>query len=246
MNTMEKEWFAEWFDSPYYHILYKNRDEKEAETFINKLCSFIQLKPGNSILDLACGKGRHSIFLNKKGFDVTGADLSVQNINHAKKFKNDTLHFMVCDMRALESENKYDVILNLFTSFGYFENEKDNIQTLHNLYRALKPGGILVIDFMNTHKVLENLISGECKNIEGIDFCISRKFQNNCIIKEINFTNDGKSHVYQEKVQALTHDTFKNYFQETGFIPTHVFGNYNLDEFNFSTSDRMIWMAQKK
>ena len=112
------EWFESWFDSPYYHVLYKNRDFSEAELFIDKLIQLIEPTKASRVLDLACGKGRHSIYLNKKGFDVTGIDLSEKSIACAKTAENETLHFYMHDMRKLFRTNYFDVVLNLFTSFG--------------------------------------------------------------------------------------------------------------------------------
>ena len=82
MNT-SKDWFASWFDTTYYHILYKHRDQKEARLFMANLVAFLGLKRHDKILDLACGKGRHSLFLNSLGFDVVGADLSQNSVDHA-------------------------------------------------------------------------------------------------------------------------------------------------------------------
>ncbi len=80
-----KNWFAKWFDTKYYHILYKDRDYQEARMFIDNITSYLNLPEKAKVLDLACGKGRHSIYLNKLGFDVVGADLSENSINEAKK-----------------------------------------------------------------------------------------------------------------------------------------------------------------
>src|SRR5688500_2509825 len=121
MAQPEQEWFSTWFDSPYYHILYNNRDEQEAEQFMDKLLAYLHPKPHEKVLDLACGKGRHSVYLNQKGFDVTGIDLSEQSIAYARQFENERLHFAVHDMREVYQPETFDFILNLFTSFGYFE-----------------------------------------------------------------------------------------------------------------------------
>jgi cyclopropane fatty-acyl-phospholipid synthase-like methyltransferase len=91
---MTKEWFSSWFDSPYYHILYKERDDKEAQLFMDQLSSYLQIQPEHHIMDLACGKGRHAIYLNQKGFEVTGVDLSPQSIAFAKIYENAHLHFL--------------------------------------------------------------------------------------------------------------------------------------------------------
>ena len=75
-----KDWFKDWFNSPYYHLLYKNRDDNEARSFMDVLLQKLNMKEGSCILDLACGKGRHSKYLNEKGFDVTGVDLAKESI----------------------------------------------------------------------------------------------------------------------------------------------------------------------
>ncbi|MCZ6900895.1 MAG: methyltransferase domain-containing protein, partial [Bacteroidetes bacterium] len=101
MANIKKEWFGEWFDSPYYHILYKHRDHEEARAFIDRLNIFFQWATSDKILDLACGKGRHSIYLNKQGLDVVGLDLSAENVKAAKTHENSRLHFYVHDMREV-------------------------------------------------------------------------------------------------------------------------------------------------
>ena len=93
-----ENWYTSWFDSPYYHILYKNRDDKEAGLFMKNLTSFLNLSTSSKILDLACGKGRHSKYLNQLGYHVTGIDLSPQSIVYAKQFENDKLFFEEHDM----------------------------------------------------------------------------------------------------------------------------------------------------
>ena len=118
-------WFAHWFDSPYYHLLYKNRDNEEAQVFINKLVSHFKIPKKSKILDIACGKGRHATYFNKKGMDVMGVDLSHNSINSAKKAENATLKFAVHDMRKVFQKNRFDIVTNLFTSFGYFEKDEE-------------------------------------------------------------------------------------------------------------------------
>ena len=110
---MQKEaaqfWYSSWFDSPYYHILYRDRDCKEAENFMDHLTRFLELPKNGEILDLACGKGRHSIYLNKLGYSVIGADLSAASILHAKQFENETLQFIEHDM-SLSFQKKFLLI----------------------------------------------------------------------------------------------------------------------------------------
>ena len=115
-----KDWFTDWFNTPYYHILYKDRNDNEAQQFIKKITEFLSLPKNATLLDLPCGKGRHSVFLNSLGFKVIGADLSENSIQHAKNFENENLKFIVQDMRE-PLHKKYDAVFNLFTSFGYFK-----------------------------------------------------------------------------------------------------------------------------
>ena len=98
-------WFINWFDSPYYHLLYKNRDEKEAQVFIDDLMQYLQIPQGSKLIDIACGKGRHAIYFNKKGMDVVGVDLSSNSISYAKEHENSTLQFEVHDMREVYKEH---------------------------------------------------------------------------------------------------------------------------------------------
>ena len=126
-------WFESWFDTSYYHTLYKNRDNKEAERFIGNLVDYIQLPPHSRVLDLACGKGRHSITLFTHGYEVLGVDLSPQSIDHAEYFSNEQLQFRVHDMREVIPGERFDGVFNLFTSFGYFDSSEDNKKVLHAL-----------------------------------------------------------------------------------------------------------------
>ena len=241
----DKEWFSEWFDSPYYHILYKNRDDREAELFLSNLVEHVALNKEQLLVDLACGKGRHSIYLNKLGFNVVGVDLASCSIAAAKKFENDRLHFEVCDLRNLPFVQKFDVALNLFTSFGYFDCNETNKQVLHQISKCLKPEGILVIDFMNVHTVLKHLIPFQQKVEEGIPFDISKRVEHGLIIKRIDFSDAGKSYSFQEEVQVLTLKNFEELLHESNFSIKQVFGNYQLQPYQEQSSDRVIIVAQK-
>ena len=239
MNSASETWFSSWFDTPYYHILYKDRDYKEAQVFMENIVHYLNLPEDAKILDLACGKGRHSIYLNEMGFDVTGADLSENSIAEAKKFENDKLHFEVHDMRE-KCTKKYDAILNLFTSFGYFENEEDNFKTLKSIHDSLSEYGFAVIDFMNVYTVIENLVPTEIKTVEGIDFYIKRKVENGFIYKEIDFEDKGQKFHFTEKVKALTLKDFEELMEEAGIYLLDIFGDYKLKKFHKTDSERLI------
>lgn len=245
MAQQDAEWFSKWFDSPYYHILYKDRDHSEAQLFMDRLLAYLHPKPTDKILDLACGKGRHSVYLNQKGYDVTGLDLSEQSIAYAKQFENPRLNFAVHDMRQVYKPEHFDFILNLFTSFGYFDNETENVVALQATSESLKHGGKLVIDFMNTNKVIEHLVTHEEKTVLGIDFSITRKLENDFIVKSIVFEDQGQQYKFEERVRALREEDFLDYFRMINLRLVDVFGNYSLSPFNRSESDRMIFVLKK-
>lgn len=238
-------WYANWFDTPFYHILYKNRDYKEAEIFMTNLLSHLNPPASSKILDLACGKGRHSVFMAEKGYNVTGVDLSMQSIEYARQFEKPGLKFDVHDMREVYRESEYDYIFNLFTSFGYFSSESENQQAIDAMYKTLSNNGILVVDFMNTFKVAANLKEKEVKEIEGIVFKIKREIVGKIIVKTIEFTHEKQNYSFQERVMGLTINDFENYFKASGFKLKETFGNYELDYYSKNTSDRLILVAQK-
>ena len=238
VKTQEK-WYSSWFDTPYYHILYKERNYREAQIFMDNLTHYLNLPEKAKVLDLACGKGRHSIYLNQLGFDVLGADLSENSIAEANKNANETLHFKVHDMR-IPFEEKYDAIFNLFTSFGYFENDQDNLTTLKAIKESLSEYGFAAIDFMNVHQVIHTLIPEEMKTVDGIDFHIKRYEKNGHIYKEIDFIDEGQSFHFTEKVKALTLKDFEELMEEAGIYLLDIFGDYKLKKFHQKESERLI------
>ncbi len=238
-----KDWFTDWFNTSYYHTLYKERNDAEAQLFMKNITSFLNLPKKTHILDLPCGKGRHSVFLNSLGYKVTGGDLADNSIQLAKKFENETLKFKVHDMRK-PFNNRYDAVFNLFTSFGYFDDDKEDILILNNIKQGLNKDGAFVFDFLNAEKVKLNLVKEETKIVDDITFYIKREIKNGFILKHISFFADNEQHSYTEQVKYLDLSKMTSFFKEVGFTITNVFGNYNLDAYSAKTSDRLIIIAK--
>ncbi len=241
-----KEWFAQWFDSSYYHILYQERNHTEAEQFMSRLMAYLKPSHTAQIVDLACGKGRHAVYLNKLGFQVTGVDLSPQSIAAANEFQSNTLSFEVKDLRKLDYNAAFDLALNLFTSFGYFDSFEVNVQVLEGIHKALKADGLLLIDFFNCKTVLEKLVPSASKTLSGITFQIEKKPEAGAILKDIRFTDAGNDFYFQEKVQALSHTDFKQMLNQSGFEMLQCWGDYYLNDFDENNSERLIILAAKK
>jgi SAM-dependent methyltransferase len=263
-NTEVDAWFASWFDTPYYHILYRDRGYEEARAFVKRMTSSLKLQQGATIMDLACGRGRHSLFLNTLGYDVTGVDLSPSSIAFAKAtlrtaVQKDTkintptdlgyldpshIRFNVHNM-TMPYKKQFDAVFNLFTSFGYFEDEADNLRTIIAIKKNLNENGHAVIDFMNAPKVLKNLVAQDTKTEDGIAFHQKRYVKNDHIYKEITFKDKDRDYGFTERVHALTLSQFEAYFNKAGLQLTACYGNYNLEPYNETTSDRLIMVLKK-
>ena len=246
---MRKEWFSSWFDSPYYHVLYHNRNESEAEKFLDNLLEHITPQYSDAdkklltVLDLACGKGRHSRYMAEKGFDVTGLDLSRKSIKFAQKVESDNLSFFEHDMRKPFRIHYFDIILNLFTSFGYFDKEEDNLIALKNVSYGLKPDGIFILDYFNSEWVRATLTTDYHLLAGNIDFHIQKKIENGHVIKIIEFGTEGKAFHFQEKVRLFTLHDFEVLFAKAGLTIVEKFGDYQLHPFDEKTSNRLILQA---
>ena len=239
-------WFESWFDSPYYHILYQNRNELEAEAFLDKLLTCLKPALHSTMLDLGCGKGRHAVYLNEKGYQVTGIDLSEQSILHCLQFENKELSFYVHDMRKLFRVNDFDYVLNLFTSFGFFEKETENIAAIKNACKAVKKGGTLVLDYLNSVYVESHLVENDIVVADQITFKIHRKIKNNYFHKIIDFTDKGKDYQFTEKVAGLKLSDFQKYLEPCNMKITQIFGDYDLHPFDVIKSPRLIIIATKE
>ena len=243
------EWFKSWFDSKYYHILYKNRNTQEAHFLIKNLVNLLIPDKNSLFLDLGCGSGRHSIELNKMGYKVDGIDLSTKSLEFAKPFENSRLKFIRADFRKLDFENKYDFILNLFTSFGYFDKENEHAQVFKQIFKSLKNNGHFVIDFLNTKKAVKNISKTNPQqtiHIDNIEFRIKKTYDNNFIYKNIEIVDSGKKISFSEKVKIITLDKFLKYFDGLNIHLEYQFGDYKLSNFDENNSDRLILIFKKK
>jgi SAM-dependent methyltransferase len=241
-----QNWFVSWFNSPYYHILYKDRDVSEAEAFVDKLANHMKAPTGSRALDLACGKGRHSVRLWKHGYDVIGIDLSTDSIAEAKLNEKEGLEFFEHDMRELYWNEYFDVVVNLFTSFGYFHNREDDQKTITSVADSLKNNGLFVLDFMNAVKVIENLVDYEEKTVDGVKFEITRSVEEDVIVKSIHVIDGEVELDFEEQVDALKRVHFQDYLNQAGMTITTTFGDYQLNPFEEKTSDRLIIIAKKQ
>lgn len=243
---MKKAWFETWFDTHYYHLLYRNRNEVEARQFIDALLLFLQPETGASCIDVACGKGRHSLYLQEKGYMVTGIDLSANSISIAQtaSAEKNNIQFIQHDIRKPFPVNHQNLALNLFTSFGYFDNEAEHLIALENIHQCLTPGGYFVIDYLNTAEVINALRKTDEHHIDGVHFEIQRFFDEPNIVKSISVKDQEQVFHFEERVRSFSKNDLSRLIEAVGFKIIKTFGNYNLLPFG-EESPRVIIVAQK-
>lgn len=242
----QKQWFQTWFNTQYYEMLYQHRNTAEAAAFIDTLLNFLKpAKHDARILDAACGNGRHSLFLAKKGFQVFGIDISAKKIKEARALEQEDLIFYKHDMRKILGINYFDYIFNFFTSFGYFEKDADDLKTIQAFAAELKTGGVLVIDFMNSEYIKSQFQKFTQFTINDLEFHITKSIVDNFIKKEILIIEGQNKKVFYEYVKLISLNTFEYYFAKCGLKLKHLFGDYSLNQYNTMHSERLILIAEK-
>jgi SAM-dependent methyltransferase len=241
------EWYKDWFNSSFYHKLYFNRDENEAQQFIQKLINHLQPAAASRMVDIACGKGRHSKFLATQGFEVTGIDISPDSIQSAKQFETENLHFFVHDMRLLFWINYFDYAFNFFTSFGYFNTRREHDDAMRTIAGSLKRNGTVVFDYLNVHYIEERLVHNEVKEIDGTHYEIHRWHDEAHFHKKIIVNDPALSEplVHIEKVAKFSLGDFTDMLSFQGLQATEVFGDYNLSPYDIRKTPRLIILAKK-
>ena len=243
----EKTWFLDWFNSSYYYLLYQNRNEEEALAFISKMINYLHPAGGAYMLDVACGKGRHSKVLADMGFDVTGIDISLQAIDEAKKFEDENLHFYQHDMRLPFRINYYDYAFNLFTSFGYFRTQREHDNAIRTIAQSIRLQGVFVMDYLNVHFEEDHLERKNDKRVNGVRFLISKWHNDEHFFKQIQVEEKGVAlkHLFTERVAKFSLGDFTDMFAYQGLQIQEVFGDYQLGHYDIRKSPRMIVIAKK-
>jgi len=240
-------WFREWFNSPYYHQLYFEHNEKEASLFINRLIDHLQPAKSSLMLDVACGRGRHARVLAEKGFDVTGTDIAPDSIAFAKKFETDHLHFYEHDMRLPFWINYFDYAFNFFTSFGYFKTEREHYNAVRTVAQSLRKGGTFVLDFLNVHYAEDHLVHKSQKEINGVTYFLTKWYDETHFYKRIVIEDEKRKDPleYVEKVAKFSLGDFNDMFAFHQLQMQEVYGDYKLNAYHVKDSPRLIMIARK-
>ena len=241
-------WYAEWFDRSEYDIVYKRRDMADARRLLDTVLRATGAMPGSRVLDMACGRGRHSIELASRGFEVTGIDLSpnaIETALAAAAVKELDVDFRVADMRDHVCSGCFDLVVNLFTSFGYFQDDADSEQSVLVMADALDHGGWLVQDFMNGAYWAKHFVPFDERNEDGIHLTQRRWLEEGRLNKEITLTGEnGSRRSFTESVRLFDLDDFRRMHEAGGLVVERVFGDSDGRPFD-ENSRRLVILSKK-
>ncbi len=243
-----REWFQHWFNSHFYPLVYQHRDQAEAAVAVQLFLETCPLPPGAKILDLCCGTGRHAIPLAQAGFNVTGLDISTTLLQYAQRqgATLPNLRLVQQDMRLPFPDAPYDAILNLFTSFGYFETSNEDLQVLKNVAAALRPGGIFFFDYLNVPYTLRTLRHRDERVIANLHIIQTRSVNGKWLRKTIHIRDsEGAHHQFEERVRLYTLSDFQQLFAAVDLHIRRTFGDYDGTPYHPERSPRVIIVAQK-
>jgi SAM-dependent methyltransferase len=241
-------WYKEWFSSENYLIVYKHRDESEAERLVELIVNNFNFKNETSVLDMACGAGRHAIEFAKRGFNVTAVDLSQTLLVEAEQNAAKTrveIDFVHSDIRDFKIERKFDLVVNLFTSIGYFETDQENLDVIKKGYNFLGSGGYFVLDYFNKNYLIKNLVPKSLFSENGTKIIQTRSIKGDRVIKKITIEKDSGNEQFYESVRLYSYEEVVKMVESTGFRILEKFGDYNGQSYNKELSSRLIIFASK-
>lgn len=242
------EWFEEWFNTPEYLNVYKHRNETDAKKLVELILSNVKLPHNAQVLDMACGAGRHSVLFASKGYQVTAVDLSQNLLEAARKAaekQNLTMRFIKSDIRHLDLLTQFNLVVNLFTSFGYFEDDSENFSIFKIAYEHLLTDGYFVLDYFNKFYIEKNLIAYSEDSTKNGKLIQKRRVEGNRVIKNITILNNGSQKDYFESVRMYSKEELLTALRNTGFRINKVMGNFEGHDFDLESSGRIIIIAQR-
>jgi SAM-dependent methyltransferase len=240
-------WYQESFGTDYL-IVYKHRDMQGAFHEVQKMMDWLKVPKGAEVLDLCCGIGRHSVALSEFGYKVTGVDLSDVLLNEAKRLDvNRQVEWHRGDMRKVPLDRQFTAVVNLFTSFGYFDEDRENENVLHEIHRLLKPAGKFIIDYLNPTFVAAHLVAESDRCVNGTYIHEARSIEDGFVRKRITISEKGlPDRHYLEQVKLYDHASFLNLLNRTGLELNAVYGGYDGQAFEAENSPRMIFIGNKE
>ena len=225
-----KKWFETWFNHPFYLELYTHRNDDDAKILLNLILPNLKLQPNARILDLGCGNGRHSINLAKLGFNVTGLDLSSNLLSIAKqeaerqKIKID---FVEADMRYFKLYPLFNGIFSFFTSFGFFDDDRENFSVFRNVSDHLVKDGFYVFDYLNESFIRKNLVSEDVQQKGDFTIVQKRRIENDMVKKTVRIEKKNEILEFEESVKLYPYEMISEVLTNFGLEVAHSWGDYS-------------------
>jgi SAM-dependent methyltransferase len=253
MASQGSAWYVDFFRIDYLNVYGHMFTEERAEKESAFVARTLDLKPGASVLDLCCGQGRHSVQLAKRGFKVTGLDLNAEYLDLASKAAEAAkvkIETVAGDMREIPFENRFDAIVNMYSSFGYLESEAEDLKVLESAAKALKAGGRLLLDMLNREWAIDNYIQNDWHTgADGtlyverrdLDLATSRMHVHFIVVDPKGGRRESIGHII--RLYTLTEMT--RLLERVGMRVMAVFGGFEGEDYGIGTR-RMIIVAKKE
>ncbi len=250
MNEYDPDWYRSFFGQDYLdvygHLLTEESSQVEAEFVIRAL----GLKPGDRVLDLCCGTGRHAVPLAKAGLQVTGLDMSEEYLAHARSAAREAevkVRFVQGDMREIPFRGEFDAVVNMFTAFGYFDSEADDQRVIDGAASALRPGGRLLLDLLNRDWVAANYVRNEARETpDGTTYQERRDFDPVAGRNHVEFTitsRDTAERKVSHHIRLYVATEISRMLDRAGLALERSYGGYDGDLLSVETR-RMILVAR--
>lgn len=255
----KKPWYKALFERDYHDYFYRagprpqspEEEAERAEQQVDFILECLDLPERARLLDLCCGWGRHSIPIAKRGYRVTGLDLSAYHIRlatQASKREKLDVEWTNADMRDVPGRARFDAVINCFTAFGYLESEDEDQKVLEGVRRALKPGGRFFIDTMNHDWLMRVFNESEFRETGDGAFMMERRAYDietgRTKVDWFYQPKEGKRIHGFHSLRLYTFTEFAAKLERSGLKVLHTFGGFDGQPFSMH-SPRMVVMAEK-
>lgn len=244
-------WYARWFEEEAYELVYSHHDDEEARRMVDLIEQAAGLSKGSTVVDVACGRGRHSIELARRGYDVTGADLSENALARAREAAQAAgvaVRWVRGDMREAACDACADAVVNLFTAFGFFDTEADHQRAVDAMAASLRPGGVLVQDFLNAPRVRATLVPHSERVVDGLHVDETRwiargRVRKRLVIRPVD-APETSARTFEESVALLDRADFERLYARSGLRALDVRGDYDAKPWT-PQSPRLILVSRR-
>ncbi len=252
-DEASREWFEEWFNNPLYLKVYSHRDEAEANLCVETILAvtgFDKATERVSVLDIACGAGRHAFAFARKGLKVSANDLSGFLLETAAKEAQKegiSIAFSGCDMRTIQLDRRFDLVVQLFSSFGYFESEQEDREVIRNVSTMLGPQGWYVLDLINPAWLRQKFMPHSEKTTGPLSIIEERTLSTDKVFKKIIIREAGRAEVsFTESMKLFTPESIKELLESEGFEVVRLSGDYRGSDYDMESSPRILIFSRKR